>query len=568
MKRLLLILIILIVNKECISQSSFSKSYDNDSLLDYGMTVIQTLDNGYLLGGNTYDPFIGWNASLLIKTDCTGDTIWRKVYDLSSTGSDGVKSLIQKDNGNYIVFGSYQDTLLLRGDMFLMELNIYGDILWFNTFGEEENENGYILQRTLDKGYILCGYTDSDISNGGNDMYIVKTDSLGNEVWTKNYGGVNSDNAYSIDVTDDGGYIIGGISYSYSIGEDDLYMLKIDSIGNFEWDKTFGTTGDDYGETVIQTMDGGYAFVGCVEITNGNFDAYFVKTDNEGNVEWEETYGTPDYFEGFKLVKQLPDSSFIVSGGLANNSPGNFDGWVVKMTSNGDTIWTKTYGNPGYELGDYFYGFDITSDGGFVFGGQDNRIGPPYQNAWLVKTDSLGCYHSFCDFGCDSCAFINAEIFFTNDTILLSSPTVQFIDTSDFATQWFWDFGDSSSDTVKDPVHTFTNSGIFDVMLVSFYSDCTDTAYMTITVFNDLGVFNEEKDLVQIFPNPTENKFVIQGITDLQKIEIFSISGIEVYSFEKQDNEVDVSKLGNGIYVLRIFTNESIISKKLIINKN
>lgn len=566
-KIIILLFVLVFLSQFGFSQTVFNKNYDNDSLLDYIGAVIQSDDGGYLICGNTYNFSTGFIATLLIKTDCTGDTIWKKVYDLSNTGADSGESILQLYNKNYIVFGYYQDTILLKKDMFLMELDVKGNIDWFNAYGGTENEGGYMVKKTNDNGYILCGYTSSSMSNGGIDIYIVKTDSLGNIDWENNYGGSLDDVAYSIDLTYDNGYIIGGRTYSYGLGEDDLYMVKIDSLGNFKWQQTYGTSGDDYGETIIQTLDKGFAFVGSIENGSGNDDAYIVKTDSLGNFKWDKTYGTFSFGETFKRIIQLPDSSYIVSGGLGNNNPGDFDGWLIKLSPTGDSLWSMSYGNSAYTLGDYFYDICLTSDGGYAMGGQWNRIGPPYQNAWLVKTDSLGCDQPLCNNGCDSCAYINPEIYFPFDTVFLSSPTVQFIDTSDFAQAWHWDFGDSNTDTVKNPIHTYTDSGTYNVMLIAYYSDCSDTVYHTVIVCNDVGI--EElyyKDL-SIYPNPTNNSLNVVG-DNIHSVEIFDITGKLVYTEEckKMHNIIDVKPFNPGLYFIIIQTNDSLFSEKLIIH--
>lgn len=552
------------------SQTAFNKNYDNDSLLDYIGTLIQTQDEGYLLGGNTYNFSTGYTATLLIKTDCTGDTIWKKVYDISYTGAEGAESLLQLDNGNYIVFGHFQDTLLLKKDIYLMELDIKGNIIWFNAYGGTDNEGSYMLKQTNDKGFFLCGYTSSSMSNGGNDIYIVKTDSIGNVDWENNYGGISDESGYSIDITSDGGYIIGGRTNSYGLGGDDLYMVKIDSQGNFKWQQTYGTSGDDYGETIIQTLDSGFVFVGGIDNGSGGYNSYIVKTDSLGNFKWDKTY-IHLYSNVFKGIAQLSDSSYIVTGSVKNiNNQSDIDGRLIKLDLNGDSLWTKSYGNPAYELGDYFYDMCLTDDGGYAMGGQWNRVGPPYQNAWLVKTDSLGCDQPICNNGCDSCAYINPKIHFPYDTVFLSYPTVQFIDTSDFAWSWYWNFGDSITDTVKNPTHTYTASGIYNVMLIAYYSDCSDTVYQQVVVVNDLSISEIHENDFKIYPNPANEIITIKSNDIVQQIKILDYYGRIIKTFtdiKEPEKTINISDLSRGLYFIKVQGKGFVKTKKLIIGQ-
>ncbi|MFH2142668.1 MAG: T9SS type A sorting domain-containing protein [Bacteroidota bacterium] len=555
------------------SQSVFNKHYDNNLLLDGVNAIIQTNDYGYLISGNSYNFSTGYTATLIIKTDCTGDTIWKKVYDLSNTGTESAMSLLELNNGGYIVSGYYQDTNLLKKDMYLMELDVKGNIIWFKAYGGTENEGSYMLKQTYDKGFILCGYTSSSMSYGGNDIYVVKTDSLGNVDWENNYGGVSDESGYSIDLTYDGGYIIGGKTYSYGLGVDDLYMVKIDSQGNFKWQKTYGTSGDDYGEMIIQTLDSGFVFVGGIDNGSGGYNSYIVKTDSSGNYEWDKIY-THISSNNFKIVRQLSDASYIVSGGKRNIA-NNLDGWLVRLDLNGDSLWSKLYGNPAFSVHDYFYDMCLTYDGGYAMGGQWNRVGPPYQNAWLVKTDSMGCDQPICNNGCDSCAYIHPQIYFPYDTIYLSSPTVQFTDTSDFAQTWFWDFGDTYTDTVQHPIHTFATAGIYDIMLIAYYNDCSDTIYKQVIVVNDVGIseINHKKIYARIYPNPNSGSMSLEYKFKKEstgKLYIYDVTGEEIlrYNLENDKGIINIKdkNINPGVYLFKVISNDKIIkTDKLII---
>jgi hypothetical protein len=371
------------------AQIVFNRNYDIDSVLNGSISVIQTFDGGYLTAGTNSDISTGASKSFALKTNSLGDTLWCKVWDFSFIGGDQIRSLLQLSDSNYIAMGNNYDSIKMNPVVFLMKLNSMGDTLWKKQYSIGTGiDLGYMVKQTTDGGFIIAGRTTSN-TTGPEDAYLIKTDNVGNLQWQHQYGGPNVDDAYSVDLTIDGGYILGGDTYSYGAGGEDLYMVKVNSVGIFQWKKTFGTSGDDYGETAITTLDGGYAISGAIDDGTGTFHGYIVKTDNSGNMQWNKTFGYYAGYESLNLVKQLTDSTYVLAGSTYLNSGVEYEGWLMKISSIGDSIWSHTYGGP-TALPDYFYGLDLTNDGGIVLCGQYNRIGSPYQNAWLVKTDCMG----------------------------------------------------------------------------------------------------------------------------------------------------------------------------------
>ncbi|MFH2144338.1 MAG: T9SS type A sorting domain-containing protein [Bacteroidota bacterium] len=556
------------------SQVSFNKHYDNDSIPNVAFCVFQTQDNGYILGGNTTNPSAGWQGSYLIRTDCAGDTIWEKVYVLSSTGANGFEFGVELLDGNYILCGYLQDTVQLSLDAFLMKINNKGEIIWLKTYGGAINEAAKMFKQTSDNGFIIVGYSSS-YTNGGNDFYLIKTDSNGNFQWQQHYGGAGDDVGYSIDFAKNGGYILGGRTDSYGLGVVDLYMIKVDYAGNFQWQKTFGTTGDDYSETVISTLDSGYVMVGGVADAYGSYDAYIVKTDAFGNKIWDKTYGKTSNYEMLKYVVQLPDSSFTLSGSFWPDNTLKYQGWLLKTNKYGDSLWCQTYGNSG--VSDYIYEMCKTTDGGYALAGQYNRIGPPYQDMWLIKTDSLGCDQPLCNFGCNACAYIQPHIWVFSDTVFLPNKTFAFQDSSDFALQWFWDFGDGTTDTVQNPVHIYDTTGTYIVKLISYYGNCSDSVFMNVYVVNNLNIINNNlsyTQFVKLYPNPAKENITIESSPSLNgNVLIFELTDLlgqvvlKTTFTSTGKNEISLKELSTGLYLYHISDNNGniLIEDKLVI---
>lgn len=391
------------------AQIVFNRNYDIDSVLNGSISIIQTFDGGYLTAGTNADISTGASKAFVLKTNPIGDTLWTRVWDFSSIGGDQIRSLLQLSDSSYIAMGNTVDSSKMAPVVFLLKLNSIGDTLWMKRYSIGTGiDLGYMVKQTTDGGFIIAGRTTSNTS-GPEDAYWIKTDNAGNLQWQYQYGGANLDAAYSVDLATDGGYILGGHTLSYGSGSGDLMLIKINNVGIFQWRKTFGTTGSDYGETVVTTLDGGYAISGAIDDGTGTAHGYIVKTDNAGNVQWNKTFGYYGGYESLNVVKQLTDSSYVLTGSTYLNSGVEFEGWLMKISSIGDSLWSHTYGGP-TALPDYLYTIDLTDDGGFVVAGYDNRIGSPYQNVWIIKTDCMGNDSIWDSINCSLTISINENV--------------------------------------------------------------------------------------------------------------------------------------------------------------
>jgi hypothetical protein len=218
--------------------------------------------------------------------------------------------------------------------------------------------------------------------------YLVKTKPNGDTEWTRTYGGTNYDVGYSVQQTDDGGYIVAGITGSYGAGLDDLYLIKTDAYGDTLWTRTCGGTDMDQGYSVQQTADGGYVACGCTFSPSApsESDIYIVKTDAHGNTLWARTYGDSGIDRCFS-VQQTTDGGFILAGETVPLGAYQYDVYIVRTDSTGDVLWSKTYGGPS---ADRSSAVKRTADGGYVIAGRSNSFGIGDYDIYLIKTDSLG----------------------------------------------------------------------------------------------------------------------------------------------------------------------------------
>ena len=318
---------------------------------------------------------------LLVASFAPAQQRWTRTY--GETSGAGASSVQQTSDGGYIVAGNINGAV--SSDVYLVKTNASGDTLWIRTYGGTGNDAGYSVQQTADGGYIVVGYTLS--FSASRDVYLIKTDSSGDTIWTKSYGGAVNDIAYSVQQTSDGGYVVAGSTSSFGAGNFDVYVLKTNASGDTLWTRTYGGTGDDEGSSVRQTSDGGYIIAGLTSSFDaGTYYAYLIKTNASGDTLWTKTYGWGLAAEG-SSVRQTSDGGYIVTGYTYPSAATTYDVFLVKTNSVGDTLWTRSYGGEG---ADYGYSVRQTTDGGYIVAGT-TRISPLEDaNVYLVRTNASG----------------------------------------------------------------------------------------------------------------------------------------------------------------------------------
>jgi hypothetical protein len=254
------------------------------------------------------------------------------------------------------------------------------------TYGGADWELAYSVQQTSDGGYIVAGYTYSLGVDSG-DIFLIKTDANGNLQWAKTYRGTDWEEAYSVQQTYDGGYIVAGWTSSFGAGYYDIFLIKTDANGNLQWAKTYGGTYWDDAYSVQQTSDGGYIVAGwTLSFGAGDYDIFLIKTDASGNIQWAKTYGGTSG-EGAYSVQQTSDGGYIVAGVTYSFSADWSDIFLIKTDANGNIQWAKTYGGI---VDEYAYSVQQTSDGGYIVAGDTRSFGAGRGDIFLIKTDANG----------------------------------------------------------------------------------------------------------------------------------------------------------------------------------
>ena len=253
------------------------QEFDEKGGADYGCSVQQTTDGGYIVTGFTNSS----NDMCVIKTDQYGEEEWSQVF----VSENGGRSIDETSDGGYIITGDLGDGLG-NNNVYLLKINVSGEAEWSQVFSEDGYSGiGDSVQQTSDEGYIVCG-TLYGSDDGFWNLYLVKTDTLGELLWSQTFEGSDGCSVgRSVQQTLDGGYIVCGSTECFSAEESDVYLMKLDEDGTEEWSQTFGGTGVDVGVSVQQTTDGGYIITGTTHsFGNGDGDVWLIKTDSEGNI--------------------------------------------------------------------------------------------------------------------------------------------------------------------------------------------------------------------------------------------------------------------------------------------
>jgi hypothetical protein len=368
------------------AQTSWWRTYGGTSY-DAGHSVQQTSDSGYVIAGMTRSFGAGASDVYLVKINAQGDTLWTRTY--GGTDPDAGYSVQQTPDGGYIVAGETYSFGAGFCDLYLIKTDAQGDTLWTRTYGGTGPDYCNSVKQTSDGGYIIAGETYS-FGAGGLDVYLVKTDVLGNTVWTRTYGGVYDDWGFSVQQSSGGGYVIAGGTESFSGMDGDVYLIMTDAQGDTLWTRTYGGVCDDWGYCIQQTSDSGFIVTGyTMSFGAGTPDypnVYLIRANAQGDTLWTRTYGGPEDDYGYS-VQQTPDTGYIIAGQSWSTGAGLYNVYLVKTSAQGDMLWSRTYGGADLEYG---HSVQRTSDGGYVIAGLTRSFGAGDYDVYLIKTDANG----------------------------------------------------------------------------------------------------------------------------------------------------------------------------------
>jgi len=346
-----------------------------------GYSVQQTFDGGYIISGETESFGAGLFDVYLVKTDSNGDSLWAQTY--GGTGYEFGYSVAQTSDSGYIIAGVTTTFGSGGRDVYLIRTNRDGDVVWRRAFGGTDHDAGTSVQETSDGEFIVVGTTYSS-GAGGADVYLLKIDANGDSVWAKTYGGTDSESGWSVRETSGGGYIIVGQTMSFGAGDKDVYIIKTDSLGDSLWARFYGGADDDRAFSVQQTSDGGYIMTGrTFSFGSGGADIYLLKTDEYGDTIWTRTYGGLGNDEGNSVVESS-DSGYVIAGYTFSFTSGSNEVYLFKTSVDGESVWAETYGGSGDDIGS---SVQETSDGNYIIAGYTSSFGAGSLDVYLIKTE-------------------------------------------------------------------------------------------------------------------------------------------------------------------------------------
>lgn len=343
--------------------------------------MIQTPGGGFLMAGYTWSTGNGSADVLLIKTDAEGNQQWMKT--LGSADWEYAYGLCNAAGGGYYITGYTSGYGAASKDLILYKTDADGNEVWHKIFGGPDIEVGKSVVQSPDGSVLVCGYTQSQ-GAGEDDLMLIKTDSNGNQLWTKTYGGSSSEMGKQVLVNGNGEYVILGSTGSQGAGNKDYWLFCTDTSGNTIWSKTYGNDGYQECFAVIETADGGYLISGDSDIHGVDFlNMYLVKTGPAGALIWEKNIESPEnYYEYGKGLCEMADGTYMICGNLKYPADRTNDLFFCQVDTSGNVIWSGSYGGAASDWGNAVC---RTGENDLLVAGHTFSYGAGQSDAWLVR---------------------------------------------------------------------------------------------------------------------------------------------------------------------------------------
>ncbi len=489
---------------------------------------------------------------------------WQKV--LGGSGDDLAYSIKQTNDGGYVLAGHAGSP---DGDLsvdptkgaWVIKLDSSGNMLWHNRFGGSDFEQAHGIQQTNDGGFILAGVTrsnngDASGNHGLDDMWVVKISALGNLSWQKQLGGANRDVANAIQQTSDGGFIVAGYTKSNdgdalgNHGGEDIWVVKLDAQGNISWQRQLGGSSDERAFSIQQTNDGGYVVAGFTESNDGDVsgnhgssDYWVLKLNPQGFISWQVALGGSDD-DRAASVQQTNDGGYILAGwslsndGDVSGNHGLGDTWVIKLDDLGGMIWQKSLGGSDWDAAG---SIQQTTDGGYLLAGSsssnDGDVSGNHglEDMWVAKLDELGNMNWQKSLGGASIEAARSFHQTTDGGYIMAGYT----DSND---------GDVSG-------NNFANSGLISLWVVKLSPDLST------------DIMEEPDPLFALYPNPVNDElFITLPSEDQGFVQVHDLKGKLVLSesYNAARFNLDLGTLKPGPYTISINGNHLVWKEKLI----
>jgi len=537
MKKIFYVFLILIFQSLILNaQTQFQYAISAINGFYHIISFIQTTDGGYAGVGHTDSCGAGSWDMYIIKLDANGTLQWTRT--VGGPDYDEAWSITQTTDGGYAVVGT-SHSYGVKSDIYFVKLDGNGSVQWSRAFVTTNGVYGNSIIQTTDGGYAVVGQTGDYFS--GVDIYIAKLDANGILQWSKIASCTSFDYPSSIIQTSDGGYVVAGNTL-FTGDINYMYIVKINASGILQWSRAIGGSGidGDYAVSIIQTTDGGYAVAGYTwSWVTQDYDMHIVKLSSSGTLLWSKTIGGTDDEQAFSII-QTTDGGYVVAGYTNSFGAGLGDMYIVKLNSSGTLQWNKTVGGASYDGARYI---KQTSDGGYVLVGWTGSFGVgQYGGIHIVKFDANG----------NTCG---------NTT----SPT---------------SVSGSGGTSYSPPSSTVTNQTSTVTTVTSLTDTCGTFTTITICVIGIKPISTEipsSFSLSQNYPNPfnplTNIKFELPK-SNYVTLKIYDALGREIATLINEQlapgtYEVDWngSNYPSGVYFYRLMTDNFNETKKMLMIK-
>lgn len=341
-------------------------------------SVQQTSDGGYILGGSTVLPKEDFTDMYIVKTDALGKIEWETVVGDDET--EDVSKILQTSDGGYLAFGKTDSEGGGKFDFYLVKLNAAGDVVWDKTYGGNRDEKSADMIETSDGNYFLLGNTLSFGDGLNSDVYLIKINGEGTELWSTRYGGPSGDSGDKIVATQDGNYSILASTASFGAGGFDIWLIKIDGVGGELWNKTFGGSEDEEGNGLTELPDASLVMVGFTRTFGaGAKDVYIIKTDASGNEIWNQVNGSNFQDVATNVVSEV--DGIIYTATFSTTSERSTE-LIIKIDFNGNEVWESQINGGASDLA-------LNSEQHLIVAGSTGRYGNDSE-VYFLNVNQLG----------------------------------------------------------------------------------------------------------------------------------------------------------------------------------
>ena len=470
------------------------------------------------------------------------DTI-AHLYTFGSVANDVGEDICATDDGGFAIIGSTASSGDGNTDIYLLKVDSLCNYQWSFALGATNNDWGYSIKQTYDKGFIIAASNNS-YSNGGYDAMLLKRDSLGNYQWQKTYGGNDWDFAYDVVQTFDSGFVFCGETYNNSNGFSDVYVVKTNLLGDTLWTRTVGGNLVDKGNALTQTSDSNIIIAGIKTTITDSTQAYVLKFDKDGTLLWDSVYGG----SGYEWINDIIESSigkYSVAGATTSNSNGDLNYYILNLDEQGNVNWDFTIVNGPSPTpdDDEMFAIDVMANGQLLFMGYSATGGSGEKNIALFTLTNSGFWGGTATVLATPYDDIIKSIYLTsNDRIIGAGKTNS--------------FGLGNQDVLLLKMDTVLPT---QTIQVTMYEDIAPIGIRTI----------ENTGFVEIFPNIVEDHFYISSNDSylFDELELFNLNGQLVYKQVVVSNKVDVSSLKSGMYFVVLKQNGKKTFQSKIIKK-